>query len=142
MRLAFFYLLVFLTLIALAFFTYHASQIQFAAPSQGTTAPAPEMSAVEKQGEGLFKSNCASCHKPAQRLVGPALAGIAEKYAADKDYLYAWVRNSQKLINEGEPRAVAIYTEYNEQVMQAFPTLTDEEIDAILAYADYQAANP
>ena len=64
------------------------------------------------------------------------MAGIAEKYADDKDWLYAWIKNSQGLIKQGDPKAVALFEEYDKLIMTAFPTLTSQEIDDILAYAD------
>ncbi|MFK7971281.1 MAG: c-type cytochrome [Bacteroidia bacterium] len=92
----------------------------------------PEVAA----GEALFKANCSACHKADKMLVGPQLAGVAKKYASDKEWLYRWVKNGPKLIQDGDPKAVALYEEYNQNAMMAFPTLSAEEIDAILAYAD------
>ncbi len=92
-------------------------------------------------GEKLFKANCAACHKPVGQLVGPQLSGAAAKYASDKEWLYKWVKNSQALVKSGDAKAVALYEQYNKQLMQAFPTLQNEEIDNILAYAD-DAAKP
>ena len=83
-------------------------------------------------GEGLYKVNCASCHKIHEKLVGPALAGVQDKY--EREWLYTWIRNSQAMIKSGDERAVAIYNEYNQSVMTAFPTLQPADIDNILAY--------
>ena len=48
-------------------------------------------------GEKLFKQNCTACHMISdQRLVGPGLAGVTEKY--EKEWLIKWIRNSQALI--------------------------------------------
>ncbi|MEZ4685491.1 MAG: cytochrome c [Bacteroidia bacterium] len=91
---------------------------------------------LESKGETLFKANCAACHKAVGRLVGPQLAGIQAKYADDRQWLYSWVKNSSRLIQDGDAKAVALFEAYNKQQMTAFPTLKDEEIDAILAYAD------
>ena len=88
-------------------------------------------------GKKLFKNNCAQCHAKnmKSKATGPALGGVQERWA---DYptsdLYSWVRNSQALVGTGHPRAVEIYNEYNKSVMQPFPNLTDENIDAILLY--------
>lgn len=91
-----------------------------------------------QDGEKLFKSFCAACHSPGTaKLVGPGLAGINEKY--DKEWLHAWIKNSTELINAGDPDAVKIFNEYNKLVMPPQP-VNDEEIDAILAYIDAQAA--
>ena len=41
-------------------------------------------------GETLFKANCASCHKPLETYVGPALKGAREREPS-KDWVYKWV---------------------------------------------------
>ncbi len=87
-----------------------------------------------KQGEGkkLFKSLCASCHKLDKKLVGPALAGVEER--RENDWLKKWIRNNAELRASGDRDAVAIYDEYNGANMNAFPQLTDQDIDNILYY--------
>ncbi|MEM6262413.1 MAG: c-type cytochrome [Bacteroidota bacterium] len=93
-----------------------------------------------EEGKKLFRGNCASCHKVVGQLVGPQLKGVSEKYANDKEWLYEWVRNSQKLIKAGDEKAVALYEQYNKQAMTAFPNLTDENIESILAWVDAEVA--
>jgi mono/diheme cytochrome c family protein len=83
-------------------------------------------------GKTLFNANCAACHKLYKKAVGPALFGVGDKY--DKEWLYAWIRNSQELIKSGDAQAIAIYEEYNQSVMNAFPALSDADIDNIIAY--------
>ena len=87
------------------------------------------------KGKSIFNANCASCHKLNKNLVGPALKGVSAKY--DKDWLYSWIKNSAALIKSGDDKAVAIYEEYNKVAMNAFPQLSNEDIDNILAYTDY-----
>ena len=87
------------------------------------------------KGKSLFNMNCAACHKLNKRAVGPALAGVSQKY--EKEWLYAWIKNSMSMVKAGDPQAVAIYEEYNKSVMTAFPQLSNEDIDNILAYTDY-----
>ncbi|NBC57173.1 MAG: c-type cytochrome [Bacteroidetes bacterium] len=93
-------------------------------------------------GEKLFKSLCAACHKPYERAVGPALHGVVNKYDGDFEWLYAWIKNSQKLIKSGDSRAVAIYEEYNQTAMNAFPQLSNQDIDNILAYVEQPKPEP
>ena len=88
------------------------------------------------KGKSLFYDNCAACHKLNKNLIGPALAGVSEKY--EKDWLYSWIKNSNALIKSGDERAVAIWEEYNKAAMNAFPQLSNEDIDNILAYTDYK----
>lgn len=94
----------------------------------------PELFKAFEAGEILFKSNCAACHKIEKEVIGPKLKGVSNKY--EKEWLYAWIRNSQKLIKSGDDRANALYNEYNQSVMTAFPTLTDEDIEHILTYIE------
>lgn len=48
-------------------------------------ALAVSSTALADAGEDAFKkNNCGSCHKPAEKSVGPALKDIAAKYKGDK----------------------------------------------------------
>ncbi|GIV33564.1 MAG: cytochrome c [Chitinophagales bacterium] len=95
-------------------------------------------------GEKLFKANCASCHKIDKKLIGPALKGVEQRWvdAGDfegktgREWLNIWIRNSSEAIKSGYPYAVEM-GKYDAQVMTAFPQLTDEDIDHILAYIEY-----
>lgn len=91
-------------------------------------------------GKALFNAQCAACHRLDQRLVGPPLRGVSEKY--DRAWIYNWVRNSAELISSGDAQAIAIYEEYNKVPMTAFPLLSDADIDNILAYIDAPPAQP
>jgi len=86
-------------------------------------------------GKKLFNTHCASCHKIKKKSIGPALRGVSEEH--DRDWLYSWIKNSPAMIKSGDPQAVAIWEEYNKTAMNAFPQLSDSDIDNILAYADY-----
>jgi len=94
-----------------------------------------------KQGESIFKANCASCHYVTnKRMTGPGLAGAVERWEenASIEKLYEWIRNSQAVIRAGDvPYANKLYEEYNKSVMTAFP-LSDDDISAVLVYI----ANP
>ncbi len=87
-------------------------------------------------GESAYKINCASCHKVHTKLVGPALAGVYDKY--EREWLYKWIKNSSAMIKSGDERANAIYNEYNQSVMTAFPTLSEGDMDNILAYVQQE----
>ena len=88
------------------------------------------------KGKSLFNANCAACHKLNKNLVGPKLSGVSDKY--EKEWLYTWIKNSSAMIKSGDERAVAIYEEWNKVAMNAFPQLSNEDIDNILAYTDYK----
>ena len=86
-------------------------------------------------GKKLFNANCAACHKLKKKAVGPALKGVSAKY--DKEWLYSWIKNSSAMIKAGDAQAVAIWEEYNRTAMNAFPQLSNQDIDNIIAYTDY-----
>jgi mono/diheme cytochrome c family protein len=94
--------------------------------------PKVELTEIEMYGESLFKSNCAACHKVYKNAVGPALYNVTEKY--ESEWLYSWIKNSSALIKSGDARAVSIYNEYRKANMNSFPQLSQDDIDAILAY--------
>ncbi len=90
------------------------------------------------EGKTLFKANCQSCHAKNMRAksTGPALGGLEERWDDyPREDLYAWVRNSQKLIQEGHPRANELWNEWG-SVMNNFPTLTDDQIESIILYVN------
>ncbi|WP_281989292.1 c-type cytochrome [Aquimarina aggregata] len=92
------------------------------------------------KGKALFNSLCAACHKRYKKMTGPALFGVADKY--EREWIYSWVKNSAAMIASGDAQAVAIYEEYNKTAMNAFPQLTNGDIDNILAYVMEPKAAP
>jgi len=100
--------------------------------SYATTFALPTQAIDTAKGEALFKANCAACHKLYKKMTGPALYEVGDKY--DREWLYSWIKNSQEMVKAGDPQAVAIYEEYNGAVMNAFPALSNEDIDNIIAY--------
>ena len=86
-----------------------------------------------QDGKALFSQNCASCHAVNKNLTGPALAGVEDRWPEKKN-LYAWIKNSAAFLKTGDPYANKLYNDYNKTAMNLFPSLTDQDIDAILAY--------
>ena len=90
------------------------------------------------KGKQLFNQNCAACHSLDRKMTGPALANVesrlSEDEGLDKEWLYAWIKNSPGVIKSGDAYANKIYAEYNQAPMTAFPTLSNQDIDDILAY--------
>ena len=90
------------------------------------------------KGKQLFNQNCAACHALERKMTGPALANVearlAEDEGLDKEWLYTWIKNSPGMIADGDSYANKIYAEYNQAAMTAFPTLSNQDIDDILAY--------
>jgi len=91
-------------------------------------------------GEKLFLANCASCHKPDKKLVGPALKGARDRVPPG-DWIYRWVKNSTQMIKSGDEYALKIFDEYN-MTVQTPQALTNEEIDAVMDYADSYNTGP
>src|SRR5574343_1845914 len=89
------------------------------------------------KGKEIFNTNCAACHKLDAKATGPALRGVADKY--DKEWIYKWVKNSGDLIKSGDAQAVKVFEENNKVPMTAFPQLSNEDIDNILAYTSEPA---
>ncbi|MBW1294681.1 c-type cytochrome [Aquimarina litoralis] len=92
------------------------------------------------KGEALFKSLCAACHKRYKKMTGPALFGVTER--RDKEWLYSWIKNSAAMIASGDADAVALFEEYKRTPMNAFPQLTNTDIDNILAYVSVPYVKP
>ena len=90
--------------------------------------------AVNTNGETLFKANCASCHKPNEKYVGPALQGAASRWES-RELLYAFVRNSQEVISRNA-YAKKLYEEYKQSPMLPYPNLIDNDIRDILSYCE------
>ncbi len=86
----------------------------------------------QKAGRKIFRQLCSSCHKLDKKLIGPALGGVEER--RENEWLKQWIRNNAEFRATGDADAIAIYEEYNGSNMQAFPQLSDEDIDNILYY--------
>jgi len=91
-----------------------------------------------KNGQALFKANCATCHNKNMKadMTGPALGGVQERWEGNEEQLYNWIRNSQQVIASGDAYAIKLYNEWDNALMTAFPNLTDESIDDILLYVE------
>ena len=86
-------------------------------------------------GKALFSSHCASCHNPLKPSTGPALHGITER-VPDRAKLHAWIKNNQAVLASGDPYFNQRFIEYNKTPMNLFTSLSDAEIDNILAYVE------
>ena len=86
-----------------------------------------------QDGKALFNTNCASCHKMDQKLTGPALMGVHDRWPDEKK-LVSWIKNSQAFLKTGDKYANDLYNEYGKVAMNSFESLSDAEIGAILKY--------
>ena len=93
-------------------------------------------------GKTLFSNNCASCHNPIKDGTGPALQGVTQR-VPDKAKLHAWIRNNAAVLASGDPYFVGLFNSRNKTPMNPFPSLTDADIENILAYVEtYKAPVP
>lgn len=85
------------------------------------------------KGKQLFVKNCASCHHVFREINGPALANFEERGPwKDRKKVYEWINNPASFMQQD------IYTQSlmrkYKVLMTAFPSLTGEDIDAIIEY--------
>jgi cytochrome c2 len=122
-------------LVFLLFFAF-ATYAQDVAEEEeyGSYVPEEVVNADAANGKNLFNSLCAACHKPYKDGVGPMLHRVTER--RDMDWLYKWIVNSQELIKSGDSQAVQLYEEWNKVAMNAFPQLSNDDINDILAYVE------
>ena len=89
-------------------------------------------------GKKLFNSNCAACHKLDKKVLGPKLGGISE--LRDNAWLKAWIKDNvafQKV--DADAKEAANFSPIS---MNAFPQLSDQDIDDILAFTDAKPEEP
>lgn len=98
------------------------------------------------KGKALFNTNCAACHSLDKKMTGPALRFVEQRLADDKgldrEWLYSWIKNSSALIKSGDAYANEVFNEYGGAAMTAFPQLSDEDLNNILAYTAQEKAAP
>jgi len=95
-------------------------------------------SSTYHQGAVLFEAKCASCHNKNMKadMTGPALGGVLERWNGDTIRLYSYIRNwAVYTKTTNDPYAIELEN-WDPSVMQVFPDLTDENIDAILEYIE------
>ncbi|MBD2699668.1 c-type cytochrome [Spirosoma sp. BT702] len=101
---------------------------------------APAGGADAEKGKTLFTNNCAQCHSVTdEKVVGPGLKGIRDR-APGGDWLHKWIKNSSALIASGDQYANQVFNANGKIQMSSFPSLSDADIDGILAYVDQASA--
>ena len=86
---------------------------------------------IVNSGESLFKGNCTVCHAINEVVIGPALRDVHERQS--EEWIYAFIKNSQKVIKSGDEYAVDLYNQYNQTLMTSFD-FSDDELNALLTY--------
>jgi hypothetical protein len=75
---------------------------------------------------------CSACHTIGKgKLVGPDLMGVNDRHP--REWMFRFIRNSQEMVQAGDPAAVKLFEENNKIPMPP-QNLTDEQIIAILDY--------
>ena len=95
---------------------------------------------VINAGKKLFEGNCAVCHAVHEQVIGPALSGVYKRRPID--WIYAFVKNSQKVIHSGDAYAVKLYEKYGRTQMTSFEDFSNENIDSLISYIKYSTDNP
>ena len=92
---------------------------------------------IVNSGESLFKGNCTVCHAINEVVIGPALRDVHERQS--EEWIYAFIKNSQKVIKSGDEYAVDLYNQYNQTLMTSFD-FSDDELNSILTYIKSESA--
>ena len=111
-----------LTLLLLSFFVFSAIHVS------------------AQDGKTLFLSKCASCHNPFKDATGPALGGLEERHKwADHKELQKWINNPGGYMAT-DPYLQGLKAKFG-SVMQATPSITLKDVDAIVTYINTEVAN-
>lgn len=82
-------------------------------------------------GKILFENNCSTCHSFQQNGIGPNLSGVTHN--VETVWVKNFIRDPSKIIASGDPRALSLVEKYKAH-MPPFAGLSEEELDALLAY--------
>lgn len=102
-------------------------------------APEETDNSVIENGKDLFTGNCTVCHGIDEVVIGPALRDVHERKS--EEWIYSFIKNSQKVIQSGDEYAVNLYNEYNKTLMTSFD-FNDEELNSIVEYIKAESSKP
>ncbi len=90
------------------------------------------------KGYDLFQTNCTACHQIDGQLIGPELRNVVSRLQEEQglgtDWLHLWIKDNKALRESGDKYANEVFAKYNNTEMLAFTSLSDSDIDDILAY--------
>lgn len=90
-------------------------------------------SELAMKGKTLFMGKCASCHALFKDMTGPGLSAVLQSERwSDRKKLYEWIKNPEAFMKT-DPYTRELKKQYG-SMMTAFTNISDEEIDAIVAY--------
>lgn len=89
-------------------------------------------------GYDLFQANCTACHQIDGQLIGPELRNVVDRVREEagvgREWLHAWIKDNKALRESGDAYAIEVFERHNQLPMNAFPALSEQDIDDILAY--------
>jgi len=86
-------------------------------------------------GKTVFNTNCKTCHRLDQKLVGPALRGATDRQPAEN--VIKFIKNSGVVLASGDAYYTKLYKDYNNTAMPAHEFLSDDDLNNLLAYIEY-----
>jgi mono/diheme cytochrome c family protein len=88
------------------------------------------------KGKQDFLEHCATCHFiHKESTFAPALGSVTKRHS--REWLVSFIQNSQKKIQGGDPYALHLFNQFNQNVMTTMDFLPVEEIHSILDYIEY-----
>ena len=104
---------------------------QYAKAADSSQAP---VATAQSEGAELFQSYCESCHSlDTQDGIGPGLAGRIKQ--RDKIWLKRWIKEPNRLLDEHDLTAEALFYQYN-QINMPNLRLTDQQVEKIVNYLE------
>jgi antitoxin component YwqK of YwqJK toxin-antitoxin module len=83
-------------------------------------------------GKQLFVLKCSACHSEDKDGFGPALKDVTKK--RNNEWLFMMIKNGQKLVDEGDKDAVALYNKWRKMKHPNMEKLSNKQIQAIIDY--------
>ncbi len=101
--------------------------------------PLPEQNQNSEiaNGKMIFNQKCASCHDIEKDGKAPPLAFVRERRSWQ--WLTTFTKNNEVLRKQNEKYACFAFNRYNHAVMNAYPELSDDEVNGIFEYIDREA---
>jgi len=86
---------------------------------------------AQEPGQELFRENCAACHSlGAERVLGPGLAGVAER--RDHDWLIRKITEPDRMVAEGDPITEELVEEHGMAMINL--GMTGDQAETVLSY--------
>jgi mono/diheme cytochrome c family protein len=94
------------------------------------------------QGKQIFQNQCSPCHfiEKENASEGPALGSVNKR--RPKEWLIAFIQNSQHVIKSGDPYAVYLYNSFNRRIMVPMEFLSTDDINAVITYIGFVSSSP